>query len=129
MPQFGASLSATSYSPDLLIAGDFPRVTDTVTIASGQNLVRGSVLGQITASGKYVLALSASADGSQTPVAILADDVNATAGDTLGGIFLTGEFDANAVTLGAGITAAAAKAALRAVSIFLKLTTWTAPAS
>jgi hypothetical protein len=113
-------IAADAFIPDQLIAGPHQLVTDTVTIASGQVIARGAVLGQITASGKYVLALSASADGSQTPSAIAADNIDASAGDVLGGIYLAGEFNGNALTLGAGITLAAAKAALRPQSIYVK---------
>ncbi len=107
------------YIPDQLIAGPFQLVTDTITITGGA-FKRGTVLGAITASGKYTEALSAAADGSQNPVAILVDDVDASAGDQLGGIYRTGEFNGNRLILGTGITLAAAKAALAAHSIFVK---------
>lgn len=71
-------------------------------------------------SGKYKLAASASTDGSQTPVAILCDTAAASGGDVLAGIYVMGEFNSRAVTLGTGITLAVAKAALRLRSIFLK---------
>ncbi|MDB5853285.1 MAG: hypothetical protein JWR22_1326 [Herminiimonas sp.] len=111
---------AEAYIPDQLIAGNHKLVTDSVTILSGQVLQRGSVLGKITASGKYILALSAAGDGSQTPVAIAADYIDASGGDVVGGIYLAGEFNSTVVTLGTGITLAAATAALRPLSIYLK---------
>jgi hypothetical protein len=114
------SIAADAFIPDQLIAGPHQIVTDTVTIASGQVIARGAVLGQITASGKYVLALSASADGSQNPSAIAADNIDASAGDALGGVYLAGEFNGNALTLGTGITLAAAKTAFRPLSIYVK---------
>lgn len=113
-------IAADAFIPDQLIAGPHQVVTDTVTIASGQVIARGAVLGMITASGKYVLALSASADGSQTPSAIAADFVDASAGDALGGVYIAGEFNGNALVLGTGITLAAAKAAFRPQSIYVK---------
>lgn len=103
-----------------LFAGDFPRVTDSVTLISGQNLARGAVLGRITASGKYTLSLSASSDGSQTPVAILADAVDASGGDKAAPVYLTGEINSAALTFGTGHTAASAKPGLRALGLFLK---------
>lgn len=42
------SIQAEAYIPDQLIAGNLKLVTDTVTIKSGADLVRGTVLGQIT---------------------------------------------------------------------------------
>ena len=114
------SASSEVYISDQLIAGRFPLVTDTVTLISGQTLKRGTVLGKITASGKFTLALSASSDGSQTPAAILADDVDASGGDKLAGVYLAGEFNTNAMTFGTGITAAGAKDTLRDAGIYLK---------
>ncbi len=58
------------------------RSRDTVTIVSGQNLKAGMVLGKITASGKYKEFNTGSADGSQTAVAVLYADCNASAADT-----------------------------------------------
>ncbi|TWA75639.1 bacteriophage lambda head decoration protein D [Azospirillum brasilense] len=111
---------AETYVPDQLIAGRFPLVTDTVTLAAGQNLPRGAVLGVITATGKFKLSAAASTDGSQTPTAILVDGVNATNGDTLAGVYLTGEFNQRAVTFGAGHSVSSTKEALRLREIFLK---------
>lgn len=111
---------AETYIPDQLIAGNFKLVTGSVTVLSGQVLQRGAVLGQVTASGKYVLALSAAVDGSQNPVAIAADYIDASAGDVVGGIYLSGEFSGGALTLGTGITLAAATAALRPLAMYVK---------
>ena len=108
------------FTPDNLIAGDFPVVTDTVTIAAGQVLQRGAVLGKITASGQYVLSDAGATDGSQTPDAILAEDVDATGGDVQAPVYLTGSFNARRLQLGAGHTIAGVKTALRAKSIFIK---------
>lgn len=111
---------AEAYIPDQLIAGNHKLVTGSVTILAGQLLQRGSVLGQITASGKYILALSAASDGSQTPAAIAADYIDATAGDVTGAIYLAGEFAGSALTLGTGITLASATLSLRPLAIYIK---------
>lgn len=112
--------SSESFTPDQLHAGDFPIRTLDVTIASGQNLTRGALLGKITASGKYVLSLSAAADGSQTPVAILAEDVDATAGDKDGIAYISGDFNEDAITYGTSHTAASVREGLRDLNIYLK---------
>lgn len=114
-PRFGTDL----YNPDRLIQGENP-ITQGVTILSGQVLVRGAVLGMITASGKYILSLSAAADGSQTPRAICAVDVDATGADKAGQVFVSGEFDESALVFGTGHTAATVREPLRAVGIFTK---------
>ncbi len=85
----------------------------------------GTVLGKVTATGKYKVALSAAVDGSQTPVAILIADGNGVsndlvvpaATDTKCLILARGPAIVadSALTLGTGITAAAAKAALQAL--------------
>jgi hypothetical protein len=108
-----------SYMPDNLIAGDFPIRTRKVTLVTGQNLARGALLGVITASGKYTLSASAAADGSQTPNAILAEDVDASAGDKDAIVYIAGDFNANTLTYGAGHTAASVRDELRNLSIYL----------
>lgn len=123
-PPFQPGMTTDAFVPDQLIGGDLKIVTDNATIASGAGVLkRGTVLGKITASGKYTTALSASADGSQTPVTVLVDDVDATSSDVQGGIFRQAELNGNALILGTGITLAAAKAALETAAgqnIFIK---------
>ena len=112
--------AAGSHTHDHLIAGDgMPVVTESIVLDTG-NLSRGAVLGRITASGKYVLSASAASDGSQTPVAILAESTDATGADKTTVAYLTGEFNTAALTFGAGHTAASTRAALRDAGIFLK---------
>lgn len=111
--------TSESYTPDRLHAGDFPIRTLDVTIASGQNLTRGALLGKITASGKYVLSLAGAADGSQTPVAILAEDLDASAADAQGIVYVSGDFNENAITYGTGHTADSVRAGLRDLNIYL----------
>lgn len=55
---------------------------DTVTVVSGAGVIKaGTVLGVITASGKYKTALLASSDGSEAAAAIALYDVDATSAD------------------------------------------------
>ena len=116
---FQPGIASASFDPDLLIAGDHPIRTVPVTIISGQNLARGALLGKITASGKCNLSLSAAADGSQTPYAILVDAVNASGGDKQGVAYIAGDFNASQVIFGASHTAATVRDALAAKSIYL----------
>lgn len=114
-------IAAEVYVPDQLIAGPLQLVTDSITIASGAGVIkRGTVLGKVTASGKYITSASAASDGSQTPVAIAADTVDATSADQVCGVYLMGEFNSRALTLGAGWTTATVTAALRSLGIFVK---------
>lgn len=110
-----------TYSPDNLIAGSTALVTEAVTVASSAKLVRGSVLGNITASGKYILSTSAAEDGSQTPAVVLVEDCDASTGDVANvAVFVKGEFNENALTLGEGHTIASVKAPLREGGIYIK---------
>lgn len=106
--------------PDNLIAGEYPRVERLVTIAAGADLAKGAVLGRITASGKYKLSASAAVDGSQTPDAVLAEAATAASGDVQAVVYFSGEFNENALVLGAGHTVDAVRLVLRAKSIFLR---------
>ena len=60
---------------------------ETVTLIASTNYALGSVLGKITASGKYRLSPAAEVvgdEGAETAVAILLEAVDATAADKVG---------------------------------------------
>jgi hypothetical protein len=109
-----------TFTPDHLRAGDFPVRTAVVTIAAGAAHVRGELLGKITADGNYDLSASAAADGSEAPVAILAEDADATDGAVEAVVYITGDFNSNAMTFGTGHTADSVRDALAAQSIFIE---------
>ncbi len=119
MPQYPSQFTE-SYTPDRLVAGLTQLVSETGTLLAGQNLPRGALIGRITASGKLTLSLAAATDGSQVPYGVLLDAFDATAGDTMCGCYVKGEFDVAALTFGAGQTPAGVHDALRSVGIFLK---------
>lgn len=55
---------------------------DLVTIASGAGVLEiGTVLGKITASGKYEVHADGANDGTETAVAVLVEKVDATSAD------------------------------------------------
>ena len=215
---FEPSMQTATFNPDCLIAGNHAIVTDTVILATNQNLVRGALIGKqtigtatavaaggihgngtisavtvvgvvsmplgvyqavftaatafyvldpngrqladgatgvaysdligftITAggtafqagdifnitvaagSGNFVLATATATDGSQLANnwCILAEDTNTTSSGTNAAtpcpVYLAGEFDANWIVYGTGITGVSAKAAMQSagMSIFLK---------
>jgi len=85
---------------------------ESVTIDTGV-LVAGTVLGRITATGKYVILAPSATDGSQTAAAILFDDADASAADvTAVAIVRLAEVIAAALVWPDGITAAQKSAAL-----------------
>lgn len=108
------------YTPDNLLAGEYPRIERLVTIAAGADLAKGAVLGRITASGKFKLSASASSDGSQTPDAILAEKASAAGADVQAVVYFSGEFNENALILGVGHTLDTVRLPLKAKSIYLR---------
>lgn len=108
-------MATETFTPGDLLVGDYPVATRPITVVSGEGvLVRGTVLGKVTASGKYRQSLAASNDGSETPKAILAVDVDATSADVDTVEYASGGFNGAKLTLGTGITLAAVKAAFEA---------------
>lgn len=116
---------AHEYEPQLAYCRESVIIND-----AAQTLKVGAVLGKVTATGKYKLAASAAGDGSQTPVAVLIADgmgsstdiVLANATDTKAIVLARGPviLKDGYLQLGAGITAAAAKAALQAVGMMVE---------
>jgi hypothetical protein len=93
--------------------------TEEVTIASGQNLVCGQLVGKITATGEYAAYDDDGADnGCRTAAGILTSDVDATDGALPGVILVRGP----AVISKAGLTGSDANglADLAALEIIAK---------
>lgn len=107
-------MALTTFDPQDIVAGDLPLVHDNVTILSGQNLVRGDVLGRISASGKFIKSLTAAVDGSQNPAAICAVAIDATSGDKVAPVYIQGEFASQKLGYGTAHTMATVNAAFRA---------------
>lgn len=115
-------LDADSFSPgnDLLLPGSEPRFQN-YNILGGQTLLKGSVLGMVTATRKLKLAAAAAGDGSQNPIAVLDRDLatfdtdGTTALDTTFDLIVSeAVFNPNALVLGAGMTVNAVVDALTA---------------
>ena len=95
-------MKTQDYNPGDLLVGDYPVAVRTVTIAQGQVLKRGTVIGDTGSA--FVLSEAASTDGSETPAGVLAIDVDATAGAVVTRMYASGGFDASKLILGAGHT-------------------------
>lgn len=108
------------YVPDQLVSGPLQLVTDTKTITGGKAYKRGTVLGVVTASGGYQLSVKTATDGSEVPSAILVDNVDATAGDVQGGVYLMGEFNGHRIIIDNSWTVETVAQALRPSSIFIR---------
>ncbi len=117
-PAYNASMSYPSYDPTALFAGDFPVRAQVLTVATGQNaagtcLPRGTLLGRVTASGKYIVSVATAADGSQLPenLRVLAADTDTSAADVLTPLYRTGEFAYEEMTVDTSWTLAALQTA------------------
>jgi hypothetical protein len=70
-----------------------------VLLAQGHGVVvKGTVLGKVTASGKYVPYLSTNTDGSQTADCILDNDTDTTNADAGASAWIAGVFTSSALT-------------------------------
>lgn len=116
-----ASFSSQSNQPlPSLIGGEFPRVTRLVTVASGVGaLPAGAVLGRTGGTRRFVLSVAMATDGTEKPCAILAEPVDAAAGDVEAIAYFSGEFNPDQLTFGVGHSVATAADPLRDVSIFI----------
>ncbi len=109
----------TSIEQDNLVAGAFPLVGMSGTAASILHLERGTVLGQITLTGKLAVLDKDATDGSEEPYGVLAEaagpgtDVPVTT-------YVKGEFNADALHLADGTVVADVQAAALARSIIIR---------
>lgn len=122
-PQLATGVTTVdTYTPTQLIVGSSDVITKPYTVTqTGVAMAVGTVLGQITASGKLVRHETTAADGSQTAVAILAVPLAAATGDVVAPVYLAGEFNYAALTYDADVTTAAAKLATFPIQSGIKL--------
>ena len=113
--------NVATFEYDGLIGGCEPAIfTKNITIASGAGkLARGTVLGKVTASGKYLKVNSANTDGSQTAKCVLAYPVDATSTDVVATVYWSGLFNREKLIFGGTDTATTHEDALRDVNIIL----------
>ncbi len=107
-------------TPSNLLAGSFHRVTRARTLLAGLVYVEGTVLGKITASGKYTICDTAAVDGSEAPLEILLEEVDATTADAVATTGRTGQYNEDALVMGGVTTKDDVRDALEARSIFLE---------
>lgn len=123
-----AIVSEAVHGPEFLRAEGAGTISrDVGTIVSGAGVVvAGTVLGKITASGKYTPSPDTGADGSQTAVAVLYRTVDATSADVTGAVLITrhAEVSAPDLTYAASVSDATKRAAkatqLAAVGILVR---------
>ena len=79
----GAALTEGQHTGEFILSeanGKRSRETVTVTVAADTTLATGSVLGKITATGKYVPYNNAAADGSEVAKAVLYNEIKNSGG-------------------------------------------------
>lgn len=79
------------------------------------------------AIGVYILCVKTAGDGTQNPLAILADDADASAGPVSTGAYVAGEFNVNALIADPSWTMPPLVEALRLVGIYAKPVVTSAP--
>ena len=77
---------------------------EVVTLLAGMPYPVGSVLGKITASGKYTLSPATGADGSKVATAVLLYAVDATLADAIGIVLVRGPAIVSRAALAYGAT-------------------------
>ena len=92
---------------------------DQVTVASGQNLELGAVVGRVTATAKVKRLDPAATDGTETPAGILLGAIDATLNDSDTGLLLArhGIVASGAVVWPVGITPEEKLAAIAALQV------------
>lgn len=96
-------------------------LTTTITLLTGQGILKkGSLLGKVSASGKYKLVDAANSDGSQVASLVLAEDVDTSSADINAVAYKSGVFRYGALQVAAGDTVDAHKDELRDVNIYYK---------
>lgn len=90
---------------------------ENIVVAAGANLVPGTVLGKVTASGKYVAHAPAAADGSQNAAAIVLTDAPAATADARVAAIVRGaEVNGNLLVWNGSITAPQKTTAVNALA-------------
>ena len=80
--------------------------TSSGTLANGQNLPAGSVLGRVTSSGELVLATAGAGNGSDVPVGVLVHDIDASGGATGCQFYISGDINTGRLNWDASFTEA-----------------------
>ena len=92
-----------------------------ITVAASKVLGRGTVMGRVTATGKYIESIKTAVDGSQCPIGILAQEADARGADVDNvGMYLAGVFNGRALIFDASWSIAALKPALSPLNIFIR---------
>lgn len=96
--------SVDTYDPKDQYAGEADIVSQSGTVASGNDVERLTVLGRITASGFFAPYDPAATDGTEVALRIAAEAINASAADVEGPMYTGGVFNIDELVWPAGAT-------------------------
>lgn len=106
-----------SFTPDNLLCGGFYGTPKAVQLKHGVNYVRGSILQESTTPDVYELVT----DDTKAEYVLMEDrDLTAETAAKPGMIYMTGEFNKSAVTIGSGATLAGVTKTLEKINIYLR---------
>ncbi len=116
-----------SFNPTSPYAGGDDLAHRTGTLISGSNASgavtpKMTLVGVVTASGKYKKSVATATDGSQNPVGFLADDVDASSADAACNVYEEGQFTWEMISVDASWTLATLNRAFESSSrdIFIR---------
>jgi hypothetical protein len=75
------------------------------TVSSGQNLVKGDVIGRVATSGELIKSVQTATDGSEIPIGVAAHNCDATSAAKATVYIKGGDLDASMVNFDASFTA------------------------
>ncbi len=81
------------------ITGEKQQITDTVTVASGNEVAQYTVLGRVTDTDKYVPCVKTATDGSQVPRRIAIYAADAASADALCAVYCEVECNPTQIVL------------------------------
>ncbi len=98
-------MTVTVFSNDSIVAGSDDIATTEVVITSGQNLAQHTPLGQVTATGKFVVWAPGASDGSEKAVRMTANAIDATGSEVSSQVYKAGTFNTDLVAFPAATDA------------------------
>lgn len=118
MSDIYAGSSYEEFSPAPFVLGGLIAF-ESGTLASGQDLEKGAVIGRVAATGLLIESVQSASDGSQNPVGVLNHDCDASGGNESCMFVKGGELDASQVAFHTSWSAAQQQAAFDRTPISL----------
>jgi hypothetical protein len=115
--------SSTSPRDDLIGSDADDLLARKYTLAIGQVVKSGTVMGVVSVGGQVITSLSTAGDGSQTPFGVAAVDADASGSPPATQeilLYTRGSFNENALILGASHTVDSIREGLRDEGIYLE---------